>query len=89
MTEKRHTIRIVDNRTSKRRAFWKQIALITALPLSVFVPGLLADSAAMQWTGFGLFIVCGGMALDVINDQYLDISEARKRLDELERKETS
>jgi tetrahydromethanopterin S-methyltransferase subunit G len=29
------------------------------------------------------------MALDVINDQYLDISEARKRLDELERKETS
>lgn len=75
-------IRISDDR--KQRPLWQRFLTGGAFVAVIFGPGLLADSAAMQWAGF-VFLIAMLLLLPFSADyKSMTISEARKRLDELE-----
>lgn len=77
-------ISIVDARQSKKPSIplviWRAVATAAIL----FGPGLLANSAAMQWAGFVVLLCFLLLVLIGYNNERLTISEARKRLDKLE-----
>lgn len=79
------TLSIRDDRY-KHVPLWLAILRWTAFAAILFGPGLLADSAAMQWSGF--LILIAGFFAEMIKStrEKLTIDEARKRLDELEAK---
>lgn len=69
-----------------QRPLWKSLLLNAytfALLAGLIGIGVLVGSAAMQWSGFVLgFIVLFGRAMKA--DPPMTITEARKRLDELQ-----
>jgi uncharacterized membrane protein len=52
--------------------------------LAVFGPGILADSAAMQWAGFAIMILFGFGAVAKYAGKKMTVSEARVLLDKIE-----
>ncbi len=84
MAKTTHTIRIVDARQSKHPNFWRVLAIWAVVPGSVFWPGLITGSAAMQWAGFVLLMVFTMLAIGRWFDEYKTPTEARKRIEEIE-----
>lgn len=77
---------IIVDRSWKVRPLWRRVLSWVLLVSIVFGPGLLADSAAMQWAGFVLMLfVMGCIAVDEARkSETMTIAEARSVLDELE-----
>ncbi|WP_282029245.1 DUF2069 domain-containing protein [Paracoccus marcusii] len=67
----------------KKLPFWLGFLRASLLPLVLFLPGLIADSAAMQWAGFVALIFCFFAASIVSAEEWLTVNQARKRLDDL------
>lgn len=78
------TIRLVDERQSRRRSFKRALIGIIGIPAILFGPGLIADSAAMQWAGFVMFITLIAIAATIWDDERMTIKEARRKLDKME-----
>ena len=76
MTE-RITIRIVDARQSKQPNIFRMLAAWIILPGMLFWPGLLVDSAPMQWAGFVLFVLMTLVFLGRYGDEFKTAEEAR------------
>lgn len=85
MTEEKIAIIIRDARGSAG-AKVKGIFAAVGIAAVFFGPGILADSAAMQWAGFVLLIALIGVVIMAWDHPRLTIAEARKKLDELEAK---
>ncbi len=91
MSSETFKIRIIDSR-QKTKGVVKWIQTSGALALLsgiLFGPGILVDSAAMQWAGFCLFLLLCTFAANAWNDMPMTIDEARKKLDELEKRSAS
>lgn len=79
-----HVIKI----STRPKVSWR-VFVGPALQLLIIGIGIAADSAAMQWSGFVILILsmfAFGMLI-AKKDENLTISDARKRLDEIERRE--
>lgn len=76
---------IKDNRDMP--PFWQRIAQVCIATAILFGPGILADSAAMQWAGFLLFLAALAMALFGKDFEAMTISKAKERLAEIEAKD--
>lgn len=82
----RHTFRIIDNTTSRREpSLWRQTVLVVLMSGIFFGPGILADSAAMQWAGFVLFIIMVLICALAWTDEYLTPKQAREKIDAIEK----
>ncbi len=77
-------IRIVDQRPGFTAQLAKTVAAIATMVGVFWGPGLLLDSAAMQWAGFIAFWGLVAFAVSRWNDLSMTIQEARAKLDELE-----
>lgn len=79
-------IRIVDLRQSRGKGTIWSLCVTATLFLTLFVPGLLADSAAMQWAGFLVLLVSLFLMMLGFNAKKMTIDQARAELDKLEAK---
>ena len=72
---------------SRRKALWSRRMFAILWPLSLIGPGVLMESAAMQWLGFIVVILAGAAMLPVVDKmrRVMTISEARSYLEELAR----
>ena len=80
-----HQIVIVDQRQSRTGGELVKLVRAVALFAVLFVPGILADSAAMQWAGFVILLTFCLMALASYASPKMTIPEARQKLRDLER----
>lgn len=64
---------------------WKQMRNNLILSACVFGPGLLADSAAMQWAGFVLYAALSFAVLvyAIHNHKLMTLTEAQAKLDKI------
>ncbi|MEQ8292510.1 MAG: hypothetical protein RIA08_09910 [Roseovarius sp.] len=85
MSVEMHTIRIIDNTHKGKPSIWRQTGQVLLLSGILFGPGILADSTAMQWAGFALFLVLALFCLDAWNDSFLTPDKARQKIDEIEK----
>lgn len=79
------TIRIIDARQSRGPRAWRRYMNAAATAGILFGPGVLIDSAAMQWAGFVILMVLLGLVFAGHYESSLTLEEARKKLDDLER----
>lgn len=84
MAKTTHTIRIVDDRQSKKPNWLKALAVWLLVPGAVFWPGLITGSSAMQWGGFVLMMIFIFICLGRWIDEFRTPDEARKRIAEIE-----
>lgn len=82
--EKKITITIVDRRAN---TFWRRLLTVVVIVLGPTSIGILLDNPAMQWLGFvfTLLLFFGFSAAEQKKSVTHSITEARRRLDELER----
>lgn len=79
-------IRIVDARQSKEPTRAKAFIMTALFFAALFGPGVLADSAAMQWAGFVVLLVMIFLMMVAWNAKKMTIEEAREELNKLEAK---
>lgn len=69
--------------------YWWRVPLVFGIQTGIIGIGIWADSQAMQWSGFVavILLAVGASIAASERDRGLTISEARKRLAEIERRE--
>lgn len=80
-------IKIVADSNQKRQPLWRPLCRSLAFTMTLFGPGLIFDSAAMQWAGFVVLLALAGMTVVQAETEWLTIDQARRRLDGLENNE--
>jgi hypothetical protein len=84
MTDKTRAFILVDSTGSRLERIVTRIATNTVCAAVVFVPGLLADSAAMQWAGFVFYAAMALGTLVVFVSDHKTADEIRAELDKIE-----
>ncbi|MDD7908530.1 hypothetical protein PUV47_01265 [Pseudovibrio exalbescens] len=80
------TITIIDDAQSRKPSLFRQFAVIAFFVAILFGPGLLANSAAMQWAGFIVCLILVSAAMKIRAGDRMTLHEARRKLEELEAK---
>lgn len=73
----------IESPDRKRQPFWLSVVKSAVFAAVLFGPGLVADSAAMQWAGFAVMLTYCFVALVAASAEGMTIDEARKKLDEM------
>lgn len=81
------SIRVVDE--TNRQPVVRSIVINTSSVAALFGPGLLFDSAAMQWAGFISWLICLGLLLVAQGHRLraMTLEEAQTTLDEIAAKQ--
>lgn len=77
-------IRIID--ATNRWPMFRSIVINASIVASLFGPGLLFGSAAMQWAGFVFWVVLVVLSAVALSQQFraMTLEGARAKLDEIE-----
>lgn len=69
----------------KPAPFWLSLLRLLGFSSVLFGPGILLESAAMQWAGFVVLLVVSFLLLiTTAGNEAMTIQQARKKLDDLE-----